>query len=385
MSNVNFCLTISKDITGKTLQFNSTKALQDWLAQEQQAYQWISQVGKNFSRNLWSHVSSQFLEATSQIDSINQNIAKVQPFDGHINTLNSWFSSTYSRNKKLVLTTSSEFKAVIDLKESSPIKAAVFLAHILSRPHLYQNGVETIEMLEGSYEYFQYKKGVSKKDLSAEKQALEELKKDWDQHLTDYKANEDKLETEFENIKTNFDKYFKDTQNNILEHLTKHTADLDDLKKTYDQFMSLKAPVDYWFQKSKDHSASVSKFRNWTLGVGTLGGITLLGLMYCAAFSDTAINYWKVGFFVVLATLYFWTMRVLVKLLLSNIHLEGDANERVVMSQTYLALLREQSGLNDNDKKLILSTLFRPSSSGIVGDDGIPPGIYDIATKLVSR
>lgn len=67
-------------------------------------------------------------------------------------------------------------------------------------------------MLEASNEYFQYVNKLSRKDLSAERQALEELKKDWDSHLTTYREQEDLLKTGFETTKTNFDKYFQDTQ-----------------------------------------------------------------------------------------------------------------------------------------------------------------------------
>lgn len=377
-------LTIPKEVAGKTFQFDSVEDIQYWITQEQQAYQWLFQVGRRFSNVVWNHVSTQFQQALAQVDVIKQNIARGQPYDGNIDALRFWFADAYGKNKKLVLTTSSVFKAVIDMKESSSIKAAIFLGHIISVPQLYQNGVEMPEMLEGSFEYFQYIKGISKKDLSAEKQALNELKMEWDQHLTDFKINEEKVKADFEATKINFDNYFRDTQENVSEHLTKHTTDLDELKKTYDQFMALKAPVDYWLQKGNEHTVKVSQFRNWILGIGVLGGSGLLWAVH-HVFSNGVINYWKIGCFILLATLFFWAMRILVKLLLSNIHLENDSKERVVMSQTYLALLREQSGFNDNDKKLILTTLFRPSSSGMGIDDGVPPGIFDALTKLMSR
>jgi len=384
MSSKDFNLIVPKEITGKTLQFDSVQGFQTWIQQEQNAFEWVSQLRLNFSNHIWTHVTAQFQAVQSQIQIIKQITSMGQPFDGNVAAIHSWFVTNYSKSKNLILSTSSEYKAVLDLKELNSVKAAVFFGHILALPLLYKNGVEKAEMIEGSFEYFQYRNGVSKKDLSAEKQALGELKKEWDQHLTDYNNKEDKLKTDFETTKANFDNYFKDTQKNISDHLTKHTADLDELKKTYDQFMALKAPVDYWSQKREEHIEKVSKFRNWILGVGILGGAILLVAVYYI-FSDGVVNYWKIGFFILLATLFFWAMRVLAKLLLSNIHLEGDANERVVMSQTYLALLREKSGFSDSDKKLILATLFRPSSSGIIGDDGIPPGIYDIVSKLVSR
>ena len=376
-------ITIPKEVTGKTIQFGSISELQNWIQQEQQAYHWVSELRRNFSSHIWNHVTAQFQAVQQQINAINQNISRTQPFDGHIDAIHSWFESTYPK-KKLFLSTSAEFKAVLDLKVSDPIKAATFLGHLIKLPHLYQNGIETIEMLEASHEYFQYANGLSKKDLSAERQALEELKKEWDIHFTTYRDQEDNLKTEFETTKTNFDKYFQDTQKNVADHLKKHTEDLEELKKTYDQYMALKAPVEYWKNKRQKHRDNASLLKKWSIGTGATGAIlfTLSALYFL---STEPVSYFKVAIFLFLGTLFFWAMRVLVKLMLSNVHLEGDAHEREVMCQTYLALLRDKTGLEENDKKLILTTLFRPSSSGIMGEDGIPPGFYDVMTKIASK
>jgi hypothetical protein len=53
-------------------------------------------------------------------------------------------------------------------------------------------------------------------------------------------------------------------------------------------------------------------------------------------------------------------VRILVRLLLSNIHLLTDAGERVTMVQTYLALLK-RGKLKDDERMFILQTLFRPT------------------------
>jgi hypothetical protein len=68
-----------------------------------------------------------------------------------------------------------------------------------------------------------------------------------------------------------------------------------------------------------------------------------------------------------------WAIRVLVRLLLSNLHLEAEAVERRTMLLTYLALLRRGQGPSEQQRELILQTLFRPSATGIVKDDALPP------------
>ncbi len=64
----------------------------------------------------------------------------------------------------------------------------------------------------------------------------------------------------------------------------------------------------------------------------------------------------------------FWIIRITVKIALSNLHLSEDAHERVVMIQTYLSFVNEGQ-IDENDKNLILSSLFRPSNIGIIKDE----------------
>ena len=38
-------------------------------------------------------------------------------------------------------------------------------------------------------------------------------------------------------------------------------ADFEQVKKTYSEFMALKAPVEYWMEKSKQHRAASNAYR----------------------------------------------------------------------------------------------------------------------------
>lgn len=79
-----------------------------------------------------------------------------------------------------------------------------------------------------------------------------------------------------------------------------------------------------------------------------------------------------------------WIIRIVVKIALSNLHLSEDAYERVVMIQTYLAFIKEGHGLEENDKQLILSSLFRPSNIGIIKDES-SISIGDIISSLKAK
>ena len=175
-------------------------------------------------------------------------------------------------------------------------------------------------------------------------------------------------------------------------------AEMQNLKDAYDKHMSLAAPVEYWETKQKRHF-------NWMVvtGLVTAVGMVAAGvLLHCElaavaqqATSTTtstkegvvgvlsAIATWRLGSFLLLATLAFWVLRLLVRIFLSNLHLENDAAERVTMVKTYLALIRDGKLSSDSENlKAVLAALFRPTGDGIVKDEGIPPNMLELLTKL---
>jgi hypothetical protein len=94
---------------------------------------------------------------------------------------------------------------------------------------------------------------------------------------------------------------------------------------------------------------------------------------------------WKIGAYILLVTLAFWFIRLLVRIFLSNIHLENDASERVTMAKTYLALIRDGSFEGKEHIGTILAALFRPTGDGIVKDEGLPPTAMEWLTKLSGK
>lgn len=76
-----------------------------------------------------------------------------------------------------------------------------------------------------------------------------------------------------------------------------------------------------------------------------------------------------------------WAVRLLVRMYLSHHHLANDANERVVMVQTYLSLTEGDKLTSDEHRKLILQALFRPATDGIVKDEGIPASVFELLTR----
>ncbi|WP_354327114.1 DUF6161 domain-containing protein [Porphyrobacter sp. MBR-155] len=69
--------------------------------------------------------------------------------------------------------------------------------------------------------------------------------------------------------------------------------------------------------------------------------------------------------------MFFWIMRIVVRTYMTEHHLAIDATSRASMAETYLALKKE-SAATDQDRAIVLASLFRPVVDGIVKDDGLP-------------
>jgi hypothetical protein len=75
-----------------------------------------------------------------------------------------------------------------------------------------------------------------------------------------------------------------------------------------------------------------------------------------------------------------WFMRILSRQIISNLSLSSDADERVAMVKTYLALV--QGGhAQEGDRGLILSSLFRTAARS--SDDAAPPTIADALGRVL--
>lgn len=170
---------------------------------------------------------------------------------------------------------------------------------------------------------------------------------------------------------------------------SKSVSDIRAVEAAYREFMQLQAPAEYWAAKSEDHKRAEKD------------AMHRLQAFFVVALILTAVAFSAVGWFLIssaeiatavyvvvsagLATytgLVFWAGRLLTRLYLSEHHLRKDADERRVMTTTYLALTQERAA-EEADRQIILAALFRSSSDGIVKDDGgIDPSLAAALARL---
>jgi hypothetical protein len=179
------------------------------------------------------------------------------------------------------------------------------------------------------------------------------------------------------------------------DEVTRAISAIRSVQATYEEALQIKAPVEYWRQKADEHRANRARYRNILLGYAGVSGLALLvGLgslayqaLQLAELPDVPpavfVILGAVG--VVVTTAVFWAARILVRLFMSEHHLAIDSAERGTMAMTYLALT-EKKAAEEKDRAIVLASLFRPTSDGIVKDDAAPDfGPAALLSKVLDK
>lgn len=121
----------------------------------------------------------------------------------------------------------------------------------------------------------------------------------------------------------------------------------------------------YWFLSANFNHVDFSYFKDINQTDTNKTAYAQIGF-----WEKFAVNkIWIYTFIVVAMSMGIWLARIAVKLTLSNYHIFVDANERVVMIKTYIALVKQGAGLDNNDRTTIFNALFRSTAFGAINDE----------------
>jgi hypothetical protein len=289
-------------------------------------------------------------------------------------------------------------KFIIQIRDTKGPTTALYALGFLEGSQMVPQNAESYA---GLFEGFLFQSGLLESGIAARTEtaakALEELRVAW-------KGRNDEAIEALGSLRKQFDERIEDARTQLIEQRENHDVKvqrndatfsealsrgqqkLDDIAATYNAHMALEAPVTYWKSQQGRHKWLAIGFAAasavWMFGA--LFGLYFVADMLMSSKETITIGglplpkvpLWHVAIAAVLLTLYFWVTRILIRILVSQIHLHTDASERVVMVMTYLALLRDGKGPKDEDRQLVLQTLFRPATSGMV-DDAIPPTVLE--------
>lgn len=187
---------------------------------------------------------------------------------------------------------------------------------------------------------------------------------------------------------------WRHTRQRWLSQRDERLGQLNALEQTYREKLSLMAPVEYWKEKARGHKTAEEWARGFVIAFFVVALPALIAMFGFSGWYllNHVTSETPAGLYVVasagLATtagVLFWIGRLLTKLYLSQHHLRQDADERAVMTTTYLALTAEQAA-SDSDRTIILNALFRPTSDGIVKEEGgLDANLASVLSRFAAR
>lgn len=388
-----------------------------WITQLQSQWSWISNYGHNPTQRAWQTIANTLSNATNILQQAQnyRNQGQTQNADNHVESARSTLEG-FIRGYPWLLPNNAQRRFVEEFRDSGkPLEAAMIVCQWMG---LDLSGAPIQAVVSGLLQWELYERGI-KDRMKTENAALKRLVGDMQSTLTKYQEAERTQTARFDELhgqiseqstqqQGTFDTDQETRANEWQKQLGDAQAELDRLKDTYDKHMALAAPVEYWDAKRKKHRLwSGVSFGAIVVGMGAAAyflhtelqsvgqAVTAskaaavasaakaqtAGSTTIQALADSATT-WHLGSFILLATLSFWFIRLLVRIFLSNLHLENDAAERVTMAKTYLALIRNDDLPKGDNISTVLAALFRPTGDGIVKDEGVPPTTLEWFTKL---
>jgi hypothetical protein len=197
----------------------------------------------------------------------------------------------------------------------------------------------------------------SKENLTTHFETIDKLKAEKDKNFEDW----------FNGIQTGFDIFFKKANDNIKSN-----------EELYREKLRLEAPADYWKKRGKVLKSDGQKFLIWLIILIVFAANCLFILLFqipdgmlLKVFDDkvTAIK-WSI-ILVTMVSLLAYGIKILARLTFSSYHLSRDAEEREQLTHFYLAL-KQDTSVTDNDRQLILQSLFSRADSGLLKEDSSP-------------
>lgn len=367
------------------LVFRTLEELRDWYQREEAAWNWLRQAGPP-GQQAWRTIENQRRQLATAMTQAEQVVRGGGDFTpNHEQQLR----SALPQCSRLIASDSKAGKFVLNLKEEGdPDRAGAAAALLLGQELA---NLSSPAILRGALDVALMEEGITTSSIKAARDAYEEQVAQVTTELADLRSQHLELLAETTALRESASKLLESQKEAHDELLTGHRGATDSaldetkedpsaLKATYDAGLALRAPVTYWSRKKAEHKRLARNFA-WASAAGLLVAVVVFaGLVYWIIPREGDPTLGHVAALAILSAPLLWGERVLIRNLLSNIHLATDAAEREVLIQTYLALARK-GWAKEEELELVLQAIFRPTSTGLVRDDAAPPGWWEFVTR----
>lgn len=381
---------------GTSISFATIDEMHAWINDERNAFQWL-QKGARQGGEPMTNLRTTYATAFNRMTEVAEQL-RSSPMDANLrNRALNLIQSLYSGGH--MVRADHEFARIaanIAAKDGDVAGAAAFATLL---------GIDvppSSVMLRGMVSALLTRHGV---DVNSPR-IVERAISDVNQHASN---DRQKSLTEWREVTENANSFLKHSEQE-LQALTATFADqrevtfrnfndsanaaIDKISNTeaaYREQMRLQAPVEYWESKAASHASALRNSRRVLLAYTSIGSVALVAALYWLTTSainvadrtslDAAVILKHAAIGAIVTTIGFWVGRVLLRIYLSDRHLLTDAEERIAMTKTYLALANEGK-VEATDRALVLAPLFRSASDGIVKDDGPDASIPALLAKL---
>jgi len=372
-----------------------------WIQMEQGFWSWVNSGsrGGNHDQGLKLAINQlgQALNNANQAPQYKDS--NPQHYQAQISGIGSTLQEVFVR-QRLPHSSTPLAKRIENFRKEAGDHAASFFASVFVPPqqgHHFQPQelVGWRGLTEGLIERFGLSSAPQKGRKQAAEQSFEQLRTKAENLVGEKTTTYDALHRDYSELaasvnttageqKTQFDTAQVQRDSEFEKLVGEHKQEMENLRKTFREEIALRAPATYWEDKRKEHER-MSK----VTGALSFGGIAaaagvlawLIHDLLRTAAPNTAPETWRVAMLVLTGLFAVWGVRLVVRMFLSHLHLATDAAERVVMARTYLSLLEGDRLASKEDRQLILQALFRPTSDGLVKDEGIPPSMFEFLTR----
>lgn len=360
------------------ISFASVDDVKAWIEEETEFWSWMSELTPQKGKapqphQLWQTSAGDW---PAVVKVASQYLAN--PSDALLNKLQQQLSACYTTGVRLTRRDPRAQFAARVAKEEKDVLTAAYILQSFVEPMA--NPANNAQATAGMIRALLFSHSFSDDNLEAQKRALAEETRQWSDFENTSRTEFATFRSEFTETRSEISTTLEGQRTAFADLLREKGEELDALKETYDKFMALKAPVDYWTKKKVEHAERAKSLRNWFV-VALVVAVVAVVWSFVSLLPNLMDGYpalakgiWPVAIMIAIGTAVSWPVRILARMLLSNLHLQTDAEERETMVQTYLSLLRNEGGLEREHIRIVLESLFRPTSTGIVRDDAAPPG-----------
>lgn len=383
--------------------FDDPEKLVRWIQDQQKTYRRLDNIARNYElRELIMSFDQSWNHLKSLGGTLINNVGSPESYNKVAHDFSKGFNDLIE--KRRIFTEEAPFYEFYQEQlELVPEKALAVLATYFDRNMKPIDRTMWVGLMEAE-SYFSGHEPFKENQT----EAMKALRYRWDESFKEAKAEfSQKLQSEIEEVQKLNDQsklFIESWQKSVNEQkkeleserkvfseqfkaeLEETQDELENLTTTYDKKLSLHASVRYWGLQQKGH-----RIKSIWFGIALV--ISVIAVIWSIIyFSSASLNkpfneilISKLITTAIITTFGIWTTKVLANIFMSHLHLATDAQERRTMIHTYLALVRKGQGPKEDERHLILQTLFRPSSTDMVKSDEGPSAMTDFLSKLSAK